>query len=253
MSGVEGAGRKARTYAGRDSCGRRWTGNVSAEAESRFPAPASLSRRFSREGVDPFDDVEWEIRRSVITNPDGSVVFRMDDVDVPKDGRSSRRTSWPPIPAQAGVPGTGRERSVRELVTRVVKTIRAAVKISAGTSTIATRPTLRGGAVGVAGDPARAFNSRVVQLRSLHAYRIDGSGGTGVDPRRTATGDDRRLQPPQCSACFIQSVEDDLMSIFQLVKNEARLFKYGSAPGRTSPRCAAAPRTSRAAARARAS
>jgi ribonucleoside-diphosphate reductase alpha chain len=70
-------------------------------------------------------------------------------------------------------------------------------------------------------------------LGLYHEYGIEGSGGNfawdaaSMRVKETASAYAR----PQCSACFIQSVDDDLMSIFQLVKNEARLFKYGSGTG----------------------
>ena len=78
-----------------------------------------------------------------------------------------------------------------------------------------------------------AFNSPVWFNCGLHLYGITGSGGNWYwNPQlgeiREATD---AYSHPQCSACFIQSVDDDLMSIFDLAKNEARLFKYGSGTG----------------------
>ena len=79
-----------------------------------------------------------------------------------------------------------------------------------------------------------AFNSPVwFNLGLYQEYGIEGSGGnlrlgSGRDARE---GNEHSYSRPQCSACFIQSVDDDLMSIFQLMKNEARLFKYGSGTG----------------------
>src|SRR5207237_3162469 len=79
-----------------------------------------------------------------------------------------------------------------------------------------------------------AFNSPVwFNLGLWHEYGIGGSGGNYAwDPaaQRVVETQDSYSRP-QCSACFIQSVADDLMSIFQLVKNEARLFTYGSGTG----------------------
>ena len=79
-----------------------------------------------------------------------------------------------------------------------------------------------------------AFNSPVwFNLGLWHEYGIEGSGGAYFwNPATDAIEETANAyQHPQCSACFIQSVDDDLMSIFQLVKNEARLFKYGSGTG----------------------
>src|SRR3989338_345171 len=83
-----------------------------------------ISRRFSRPGVHPFDELEWMRRTSVITNPDGSVVFKMEDAEVP--------VSWSQLATdivvskyfrKAGVPKTGSETSVRQVVKRIARTI----------------------------------------------------------------------------------------------------------------------------------
>ena len=63
-------------------------------------------------------------------------------------------------------------------------------------------------------------------------YGIEGSGGNYAWSPETGKVETRNAyEHPQCSACFIQKVDDDLMSIYELVKNEARLFKYGSGTG----------------------
>ena len=77
-----------------------------------------------------------------------------------------------------------------------------------------------------------AFNSPVwFNLGLFHEYGISGQGGNwawgGEDVAETSNAYER----PQCSACFIQAAKDDLMSIYDLVKAEARLFKYGSGTG----------------------
>ena len=79
-----------------------------------------------------------------------------------------------------------------------------------------------------------AFNSPVwFNLGLYHEYGIEGSGGNYAGDATAMRVVDTKdaYARPQCSACFIQSVDDDLMSIFQLMKNEARLFKYGSGTG----------------------
>ena len=98
------------------------TGEAPANSGLRVP------RRFTVSGVHPFDTVQWEKRRTVITNPDGSVVFKADDVEVP--------STWSQLATdivaskyrrRAGVPGAlGRENSVRQAVHRLVRTIRSA-------------------------------------------------------------------------------------------------------------------------------
>src|SRR5262249_22271414 len=98
-----------------------------ASSSSSLPTGAGLRvpRRFTQPGVNPLDKVRWDKRRTVITNPDGSVVFQMDDVEVP--------AAWSQLATdimvskyfrKAGVPETGHEVSVRQVVHRLAHTIR---------------------------------------------------------------------------------------------------------------------------------
>jgi ribonucleoside-diphosphate reductase alpha chain len=207
------------------------------EAGSRNPAASIVTRRFSKAGADPVDAVEMETRRSVITNPDGSVVFEMNDVEVPK--------AWSQLATdivaskyfrKAGVPVPGgREHSVRQLVHRIVKTIRMAGEELGGY--FADRDEAQAFESELAAllvSQRGAFNSPVWFNCGLHhEYSIAGSGGNfawNPDTDHVEEVEDAYSRP-QCSACFIQSVDDDLMSIFSLAKNEARLFKYGSGTG----------------------
>jgi ribonucleoside-diphosphate reductase alpha chain len=177
-----------------------------------------------------------EPRRSVITNPDGSVVFEMNDVEVPK--------SWSQLATdivaskyfrKAGAPGDdGREHSVKQLIRRIVRAIRSAGEELGGYfADQEEAETFEQELAALLVTQRGAFNSPVWFNCGLSEYGITGSGGNYAwDPdsdRIEEIGD--AYSRPQCSACFIQSVQDDLMSIFSLVKNEARLFKYGSGTG----------------------
>jgi len=214
--------------------------NPETHAPSAAPAaePANtglrVHRRFTVPDVHPFDTVKWDRRRTVITNPDGSVVFQADDVEVPAD--------WSQLATdivvskyfrRAGVPGApGRETSVRQVVNRLVRTIRAAGEQQGGY--FASREdadAFESELAYMLVHQIGAFNSPVwFNCGLFHEYGIVGSGGSfAVDlatdtVQMTSDGYSR----PQVSACFIQSCNDDLMSIFELVKNEARVFKYGS-------------------------
>ena len=99
----------------------------SRSSSSTAPTGAGLRvpRRYTKPGVNPLDEVRWDKRRTVITNPDGSVVFQMDDVEVPAE--------WSQLATdivvskyfrKAGVPQTGHEVSVRQVVHRLAHTIR---------------------------------------------------------------------------------------------------------------------------------
>ncbi|GJM43767.1 MAG: hypothetical protein DHS20C21_06090 [Gemmatimonadota bacterium] len=237
MSGAEVLGKAVSEGRGAEAhADDGWNGNVSADAVSPVPAPSPLSRYFTQEGTDPVDSVEVEIRSSLITNPDGSVVFKMDDVEIPK-GWSQLATD---IAAskyfrKAGVPHTGREKSVKALVRRVVNTIRKAGEDFGGYfENTEEAAVFQAELSAILISQRAAFNSPVwFNCGLYHEYGIDGSGGNFAwDPDTdTFIQTTDAYSRPQCSACFIQSVDDDLMSIFQLVKNEARLFKYGSGTG----------------------
>ncbi|HPQ81311.1 MAG TPA: vitamin B12-dependent ribonucleotide reductase, partial [bacterium] len=196
----------------------------------------SIERRFTRSGVDPLGEVRMTRRTSLITNPDGSVVFRMDDAEVPED--------WSQLATdilvskyfrKRGVPGAGHESSVRQVVSRITKTIRAAGERDGGYfATKADADTFEAELSHMLVRQIGAFNSPVWFNCGLYdAYGIEGSGGNwhwnSEEKRFELTPNS--YQHPQCSACFIQSVSDDLMSIFELSKNEARLFKFGSGTG----------------------
>ncbi len=196
-----------------------------------------VPRRFTRPGVDPLDEIAWERRRTVIGNPDGSIVFQMDDVEVP--------ATWSQLATdivvskyfrKAGLPGKpGHETSVRQVVRRITRALRASGE--------------RQGGYFASAEDAEAFEAELAAMlvRQIgasnspvwfncglwHEYGIGGSGGNYAWEAETGTiqmtADS--YSRPQVSACFIQSVDDDLMSIFELARNEARVFKYGSGTG----------------------
>ena len=209
-----------------------------ASSSSAAPTGAGLRvpRRFTKPGVNPLDEIRWDKRRTVITNPDGSVVFQMDDVEVPAD--------WSQLATdivvskyfrKAGVPGTGHEVSVRQVVQRLAHTVRSwgeaqRVYFVGAEDAEAFEAELAYMLVHQIG----AFNSPVWFNCGLHhEYGISGSGGNfyfNPETRAVETTADSYSRP-QVSACFIQSIGDDLMSIFELARNEARVFKYGSGTG----------------------
>ncbi len=210
-----------------------------------------IERRFTARGVDPLDEVTWERRSSVITNTDGSVVFKMEGAEIPSD--------WSQLATdivvskyfrKAGIHGDKQkgETSVRDVVTRLAKTIREVGEdlggyFASGKDADSFEAELSFLLVNQYG----AFNSPVWFNCGLwNRYGISGSGGNfavswdylkgqarterqpGVAPIRET---ENAYERPQCSACFIQAVDDDLMSIYDLIKSEARLFKYGSGTG----------------------
>ncbi len=195
----------------------------------------TLSRRFTQQGISPFDEVLWEKRSSVISEPDGTVVFEMRDIEVPK--------KWSQLATdiivskyfrKAGVPGTGHETSVRQVIYRVAHTLRTAGEEDGYFTTVEDADIFEAELTHLLLTQKGAFNSPVWFNCGLHhEYGIEGSGGNWSWNAQSGRIEEttNAYSSPQCSACFIQSVDDDLMSIFDLAKNEARLFKYGSGTG----------------------
>ncbi|OIO37607.1 MAG: ribonucleoside-diphosphate reductase, adenosylcobalamin-dependent [Candidatus Omnitrophica bacterium CG1_02_46_14] len=196
-----------------------------------------FERRYTKPGVNPLDAVTYEKRSSAIANPDGSVVFKMENVEIPK--------FWSQLATdivvskyfrKAGVPDGGSEVSVRQVIQRISYAIRkSAEELGGYFHTLEDADTFEAELAHLLVTQKGAFNSPVWFNCGLsEAYGIHtGSGGSySWDFKKgapTLTKDS--YTHPQCSACFIQKVEDDLMSIFDLIKNEARLFKFGSGTG----------------------
>lgn len=198
---------------------------------SGFTMGMQIDRKYTKIGVNPFNQFDWEIRDSVITNPDGSVVFEMKNVEVPAHW-SQRATD---IVAskyfrKAGLPKGQGETSVKQVVNRIVRTIAdegrdyfdRAVDLDIFTDELTYMLCAQIG----------AFNSPVwFNVGLFHDYGITGEG----QAFRHENGETKRIENvyeyPQSSACFIQSVDDSLSGIMDLVKNETMLFKYGSGTG----------------------
>jgi len=210
---------------------------ASAPAPGPGPAPGlTIDRRWSIAGRHPYEEVVWEGRRSVITDEKGRVIFEAPRVEVPADwSQLATDIVASKYLRKAGVPGTGCETSVKQLITRVARTIR-----EAGDNL---------GGYFATGDDADAFEAELTALLLTqraafnspvwfncglyHRYGILGSGGNWYwnPAQQRVVESDNAYQHPQSSACFIQSIHDDLMSIYDLVKHEARIFKYGSGSG----------------------
>jgi len=198
----------------------------------------TLQRLFTRPGEDPLADVVWERRQSMITNPDGSVVFKMEGAEIPAE--------WSQLATdivvskyfrKAGLYGDKNqsETSVRQVVYRIAHAIRTAGEQAGGY--FATRKdgeTFEAELIYLLANQYGAFNSPVwFNCGLFHEYGITGSRGNWAwDAQAQAILEtEDAYSRPQCSACFIQKVDDDLMSIYDLIKHEARLFKYGSGTG----------------------
>jgi ribonucleoside-diphosphate reductase alpha chain len=194
-----------------------------------------ILRHFTQVGSDPLDAIKWTKRKSVIKEPDGTVVFEMNDAEAPEGwSQLAVDVAVSKYFRKAGLPGVGYEKSVRQLVERVAKTMRSeGVRQGLLTST-ELADTFEAELSYMLVNQIGAFNSPVwFNCGLYHQYGITGTGGNfawdETSGKVVETAD--AYSRPQVSACFIQSVGDDLTSIFDLVKNESRVFKYGSGTG----------------------
>ncbi len=214
-----------------------------------------VGRRFTTQGSDPFESVRWVKRSSRILNPDGSVVFEMDDAEVPEswsqlatDIMVSKYFRKAGVPADGGpnglpTPGgdggtTGPEKSAKQVIHRLAGCWRDWGERHGYFDTEEDAQAFYDELVYMLVHQMAAPNSpQWFNTGLAWAYGISGpaQGHWYCDP----VSGEARLAPdayghPQPHACFIQSVTDDLVNpggIMDLWVREARLFKYGSGTG----------------------
>jgi len=194
-----------------------------------------IERVFSDVKIKPFDQIEWEHRTAEITDDAAKVIFKQENVEVPK--------SWSLLATKVvvskyfyGEQNTPeRETSVRQLIHRIARTI-ADWGIADGYFSKADGEVFYEELAWLCVNQYGAFNSPVwFNVGLLHQYGIgkNSDRGNWFYNRKTHEAERARTQYeyPQCSACFIQSVEDNMESIMRLAHSEAMLFKFGSGTG----------------------
>ncbi len=202
-----------------------------------------ITRRFTKEGTDVYSLFHWSRRTSRITNPDGTVVFEMNDAEVP-EGWSQLATDIMVSKyfRKAGVPQTdgtlGSEKSARQVIHRLAGCWTHWGKSHGYFDSDADAQTFYDELAYMMLDQACAPNSPQWFNTGLHfAYGITGpaQGHFYCDPKSgQLKQSSNAYEHPQPHACFIQSVRDDLVGeggIMDLWTREARLFKYGSGTG----------------------
>jgi ribonucleoside-diphosphate reductase alpha chain len=193
----------------------------------------SFRRLFTKPGVSPYDEVEWDFRRAQITDAQGNVIFEQKDVEVPKDW-SMTATNIVASKYLHGKLGTPeRETGVRQLVSRVAETIRDWGLAQGYFRTPEDGATFHEELVHILVRQYAAFNSPV--WFNVGCDRIepnsDGQNWHWSAQRQQVEFGVTGYKKPQCSACFINSVKDSLDSILTLAKTEGMLFKWGSGTG----------------------
>ena len=209
-----------------------------AHSTGEPPRGVAVERCFTSPDVNPLDAIVYERRSSTITNPDGSIVFKMEGAEVPAAfSQLATDIVISKYFRKAGLHGEkdSGETSVRQVVHRIAHTIRRAGDDFGGYfATPADADSFEAELAFLLINQYGAFNSPVwFNLGLWHEYGIAGSGGNWAWDFDAGSVAETEVayERPQCSACFIQAVKDDLMSIYDLVKSEARLFKYGSGTG----------------------
>jgi ribonucleoside-diphosphate reductase alpha chain len=180
---------------------------VDVEAGTREEVTGlAFERYFTRPGIDPFDEVEWELRSAIIGNEKGHVVFEQRDVEIPRfwSQQATNIVVSKYFRGQLNTPD--RERSVKQLIGRVVDTI---------TMWARRQSYFR------SEEALQAFSA---DLKHLLVYQK----GSFNSPVWFNCGFEKA---PQCSACFINSVNDTMDAILSLARTEGMLFKFGSGTG----------------------
>ena len=181
-----------------------------AQASSSQPRGSKpgikVDRFYTKPGVNVWDTTAWEKRSAVITNENGKVVFEQKDCEIPA-AWSLLATNVVVSKYFRGKPGSPeREFSVKQLIGRVANTF--------------TEWGWTGGYF-TAEEDREAFRDELTYIL-LHQHAAFNSPvwfNVGIEAK------------PQCSACFINSVEDSMSSILTLAKTEGMLFKHGSGTG----------------------
>jgi len=220
---------------------RRSNGRATAN-RARPAAPSRKSRQsiavervFSDAKVSPFDQVDWDKRNAEITDDSGKVIFKQENVEVPK--------TWSVLATKVvvskyfyGEQNTPeRETSVRQLINRVSRTI-ADWGIKDGYFSKADGEVFYNELTWLCLNQYGAFNSPVwFNVGLHHQYGIGKKSDKGNWHWEPKLGEAKRADTqyefPQGSACFIQSVDDNMESIMKLAYSEAMLFKFGSGTG----------------------
>jgi ribonucleoside-diphosphate reductase alpha chain len=180
-------------------------GQRAAAAGTQAPG-LEFPRFFSTAGVDPFDQIEWEWRDAVIGGEKGQIVFEQRQVEMPKPWSQQATNIVVSKYFRGHIGSPDRERSVKQLIARVVDTISEWARKQKYFASDEAVAAFSGDLKHLLVEQKAAFNSPVWF-------------NCGFE------------KAPQCSACFINSVDDTMESILTLAKTEGMLFKFGSGTG----------------------
>ncbi len=187
----------------REIVGQRRNGKAARRAAKKGVV---VPRYFSTPGVDPAEELAWELRTAAITGDGGQLIFEQKDIEVPKSWSALATNVVCSKYFRGALGSPERERSVRQLVGRVVRAIGAWG---------------RKDGYFASEEDAASFEAELAHLlyRQKMSFNSPVWFNVGVE------------EHPQCSACFINAVSDSMDSILKLAHTEGMLFKFGSGAG----------------------
>ncbi len=221
-------------------------GQAGAEAEGarergRKRAGMGVPRVFSTEGTSPFDRIEWDLRTAEIKDERGRALFQQADCEIPRNWSQlatnvvASKYFYGDVASGNGSPSEGkREYSVRQLIHRVTRTIADWGRDDGYFATPEDAERFYDELTSLCVNQYGSFNSPVwFNVGLFHCYGLAGPANNWRwdEETRTVVRATSAYQTPQASACFIQSVSDDMESIMRLAHSEAMLFKFGSGTG----------------------
>src|SRR5215475_12433682 len=209
--------------------------HISAQNQATGQSAPGLkfSRYFTRAGISPYDEVEWELRTASITDAKGNSIFEQRDVESPKDWSMTAINIVASKYLHGALGTPQRETGVRQLIQRVAESIRDWGWAQGYFASAEDRDIFHEELVHILVQQKASFNSPVwfnvgcdrlepeSDAQNWHWNREKGQ------VEFSTTG----YSKPQCSACFINSIKDSLDSILTLAKTEGMLFKWGSGTG----------------------
>ncbi len=200
----------------------------------------TFQRHFTRPGVHPFDEVQWELRDAVIQDFKGKLIFEQKNVEVPADWSmtATNIVASKYLHGQVGTPE--RESGVRALISRVAESIRDWGKRGGYFASDEDAEIFFAELTHLLVHQKAAFNSpvwfnvgcdRLEPNSDAQNWHWDSAAANGTQALGRIAFSRTGYSRPQCSACFINSVQDSLDSILTLAKTEGMLFKWGSGAG----------------------
>lgn len=194
----------------------------------------SLQFKNGQTGSQTHAEISWKVRPSRIVDQAGHVLQDVAGIEAPTTWSDQAVNIVARQYLRKSLPGGKSETSIRGLVSRVTSAIRNFGENTIQALTTEDASFFEESLTRIVLEQKAAFNSPVWFNCGLwHRYQVQGNAGNWAwdFEKAQATPIANAYERPQSSACFIQSLNDDLNSIFELVRDEARLFKYGSGSG----------------------